>query len=189
VRVHCQLRLSVVVSCWQSLEASALQESSSRPFEMFGTQIQIANTGVSAKTSPPIATKHLASPDAGATMQGLALKQDVVPASAGAHWSAADDTRKVAAKDGVFGHDQMSGPELIRSVPVRNQPNPGSRTPMIGWAREGTDRRWRPRTKNSRVSDLMSLYHGTSISLLFSNDEDYQVCILIFYPALPSAVA
>ena len=151
---------------------------------MFGRKIQIANTGVSTKISPQFAFKPLASPDA--AMQGHAVEPDDVPAPAGAGGappSAADNTRKVPAEDGVSGNDQTGVLELIRSVPVRNQASPGTRTPMIGWAREGTDGRWRPRTKNSKVSDLMSLYHGTSISVLFSDDQDYQVCIVIFRPA------
>jgi hypothetical protein len=66
--------------------------------------------------------------------------------------------------------------DLIRSVPVQSLAIlRGAGTPSIGWGREGVGKRWRPRTKNSEVSDLMSLYRGTSISVLVSNDEHYQV--------------
>ena len=66
--------------------------------------------------------------------------------------------------------------DLIRSVPVQSLAIwRGAGTPSVGWGREGIGKRWSPRTKNSEVSDLMSLYGGTSISVLVSNDEHYQV--------------
>ena len=87
------------------------------------------------------------------------------------------DYRRRGGKGVGIGVEKKTGAsDIIRCLPVQSQAIfENAPTPLIGWGREGLDRRWRPRTKNSKVSDIMSLYRGTTISVLVSNDEHYQV--------------